>query len=308
MSLIFKLPSKSGGYCNQLWHLIGYYLYAKKHNLEFIVDDSVWNWKNNKGWDDYFNSEFKLLKNIIPKTPIYYTPNYNNTGYIRSELNQFTLNEYRDMYKNIIILNDSLKYKLNNIMNTFNLKEKNFDAIMIRRGSKIFTESQYIKSEIYLDKLVNKNTNIIFLQTDDYNCYEELKALIKEKNLNIRIVTICPKSKRGGQTAHKSELEMIKKNVHNANNKDYIYTFANTCKKAEEEYSSEEMKIHMEEIIIGLEICLLSKFLCLDLQSNITRMLFTRHFNKNNVLVCDNSLIPEDNKILINPASKFNYL
>ena len=68
------------------------------------------------------------------------------------------------------------------------------------------------------------------------------------------------------------------------------------------------MKIHMEEIIIGLEICLLSKFLCLDLQSNITRMLFTRHFNKNNVLVCDNSLIPEDNKILINPASKFNYL
>ena len=27
-------------YCNQLWHLIGYYLYAQ-NNLDFIVDDSV---------------------------------------------------------------------------------------------------------------------------------------------------------------------------------------------------------------------------------------------------------------------------
>ena len=101
---------------------------------------------------------------------------------------------------------------------------------------------------------------------------------------------------------------MIKNNLHKSKNKEYIKTFIHNFKKAEDQFNPEEMKIHMEEIIIGLEICLLSKYLSLDLQSNITRMLFTRYYDKNNVLVCDNSLIPEDNKILINPAHNFKYL
>lgn len=309
MSFIFKLPSCSGGYCNQMWHLIGYYLYSNEKKLEFIVDDSVWSWKNNKGWDDYFNSNFKLLKNVSSlKKPVFHNPNYNNTGYSRIELNNFTLSNYKNMFENIVILNESLKNKLNDIMVKFNLEPKKFDSIMIRRGSKMFYESDYIKTEVYLNKLMAKNTKTIFLQTDDYTCYEELKELIKEKKVDIEVITICPESKRGGVTAHKHELDMIKNNLHKSNNKEYIKTFVHNFKKAEDQFNPEEMKIHMEEIIIGLEICLLSKHLSLDLQSNITRMLFTRYYDNNNVLVCDNSLIPEDNKILINPAHNFKYL
>tara|TARA_B100001540_G_C15812121_1_gene645107 strand:+ start:2957 stop:3886 length:930 start_codon:yes stop_codon:yes gene_type:complete len=309
MSFIFKLPCRSGGYCNQLWHLIGYYLYSKKNNLEFILDDLVWPWKNNKGWDDYFNSNFKLLRNVSSlKTPVFKNPNWENTGYSRPEINVFTLSEYKNMFKNIMILNESLKNKLNDIMVKFNLEPKKFDSIMIRRGSKMFRESDYIKTEVYLNKLIEKNTKKIFLQTDDYNCYEELKELIKEKKLNIEVITICPESKRGGVTAYKNELNMIKNSLHKAKNKEYIKTFVQNFKKAEDQYNPEEMKIHMEEMIIGLEICLLSKHLSLDLQSNVTRMLFTRYYDKNNVLVCDNSLIPEDNKILKNPAHEFEYI
>ena len=140
MSFIFKLPYHSGGYCNQLWHLIGYYLYSKKNNLEFILDDSVWPWKNNKGWDDYFNSNFKLLRNVSSlKTPVFKNPNWENTGYLRPEINIFTLSEYKNMFKNIMILNESLKNKLNDIMVKFNLEPKNFDSIMIEEVQKCFS-------------------------------------------------------------------------------------------------------------------------------------------------------------------------
>lgn len=307
-SFIFKLPKASGGYCNQLWHLVGYYLYAHAHDLEFILDDSVWGWKNNKGWDDYFCSNFKLLKNMSSLTkPIYYNPNCENTGYLRPELNKFSLTNYEDAYKNTMILTEQMDFQLKHVMEKFDLVPGKFDAMMVRRGSKMFHESTYISTDIYLDALIKKNTQTIFLQTDDYNCYEELQALIDERQLDINIFTICPESKRGGVTAHKHELDMIRKNINSAKNKKYTNEFIKYCKKAEDEYTPVEMRVHMEEIIIGLEICLLSNYLCVDLQSNITRMLFARRTDKSKVLVCDNSLVPENNKILINPAHPFRY-
>ena len=60
-------------------------------------------------------------------------------------------------------------------------------------------------------------------------------------------------------------------------------------------------------MIIGLEICLSSRYLSTDLQSNITRMLYTRHNNPNNILVANNSLVPLFERKIYNPARKFEY-
>jgi len=67
------------------------------------------------------------------------------------------------------------------------------------------------------------------------------------------------------------------------------------------------MKRHMEEMIVGLEICLCSRYLSTDFQSNITRMLYTRHNNPDNVLIADDSLVPLFEKIIVNPAQMFQY-
>lgn len=304
MSLIFKLPSNSGGYCNQLWHLIGYYLKAEKDKKTFILDDSVWNWKNKNGWDDYFESLIIKRKVKSIKEPISKNPLFNNTGYNREELNIFTLSEYKKGFEEIMKLNKELKEKMIKIMKEKGLKKGEFDAIMIRRGSKLFKESKYITTESYINKLVEKGTKKIFIQTDDYNSYEEVKEIIKRKGLEIELYTICPEYKRGGQTAYKRELNKIKENVEKSNEKEYIKEFVKN-KKSEEEYTKEEMRIHMEEMIIGLEICILSRYLSTDLQSNITRMLYTRH---EKVLTVDNTLKPEFNRKMYNPATNFKYI
>ena len=105
-------------------------------------------------------------------------------------------------------------------------------------------------------------------------------------------------------TAYKNELNTIRNNIIKSSNVNYISNFVKQCVKAEDEYNSDEMKSHMEEMIVGLEICLLSKYLSLDLQSNITRMLYTR-FNKNNVLLVGDNFKPEPNTIIKNPAHPF---
>jgi len=298
MSLIFQLPENDGGYCNQLWRFLGNYLVAQKFKKTFILDDSVWIFKNKDGWSDYFNSVLLKRNCKSIEKPIY-------KQILLQKLPQFTLSQYRQAFEKIMILNSSLQTKLDNIMKKFNLENNKFDAIMIRRGSKLFEESYLIKIEAFLNKLIEKDTKIIFLQTDDYDCYDELKDIIKKRNLDIKLYTICPEYKRGGTTVYSRELDYIKKNIHKSRNRGYINNFVKKIKKSEQDYTPEEMKIHMEEMIVGLEICLLSRYLSTDLQSNITRMLYTRHNNPNNVLTTCRSLRPKFNIRLRNPAYGF---
>ena len=60
-------------------------------------------------------------------------------------------------------------------------------------------ESDYIHSKEYLKYLleINPNCNLIFLQTDDYNCYLELDNYIKSNNLNIKVLTMCNQDCKG---------------------------------------------------------------------------------------------------------------
>jgi len=286
MSLIWKHPHNSGGYCNQLWHLVGYYLVAKKNNLEFFIDDSCWNLSHTDGWRDYFSSLNRIKDtNIIPE-PIYIANNDVGDKYVHLQLNDFTINEYRNALNEIMQLNFCLSQQLKDILKKFNLKVGEFDAIMIRRGVKISTESIYIETEKYVNELLNKGTKTIFVQTDDYNAYTEVCNIIKNKNTDIKVYTICPKHKQG-IIAYKCEINILHHNTIIPKYNNYLNNLLSNCTKTLEEYTKEEMQIHMEESIVGMEICLLSRFLALDLQSNITRYLKVRHNNPTNVICID---------------------
>jgi hypothetical protein len=155
-------------------------------------------------------------------------------------------------------------------------------------------ESLYIPSKAYVDILLSKKkVSTIFVQTDDYNAYLEIKEYIQFLNLDIKVFTTCPENKKGvhmfginlkGSSLSKENDTYIKKQSHST--------------KPIIEYNNEEIYEHTKEMLIGLEICKNSDYLSLDLQSNVSRYLLLTHQNSNNVLDIQNTYIDYNKPIL----------
>jgi len=268
MSLIIKLPYNDGGFFCQVWKLVSHYLVAKQYNLEFYIDDTEWMFKNKVGWHDYFTTLTPFYKGGTMKAPLH-------TLVEEQFLDQFTLEEYRNAFKEIFQFTDSLNQRLENTMRELNLKNEEFDAIMIRRGDKMYGESDYITTETYVNKLLEKDTKKIFVQTDDYSAYEEVCEIVKDKN--ICVLTTCPKTKFGcfvfnyAPEVGSTRTELNNEYLKNLNKK--------IRAKSVNQYHAAEMREHVEEMLIGLEICLYSRNLVIDYQSNVTRYLVVNHPN-----------------------------
>ena len=273
MSLILSLPKNDGGFFCQIWKLMSKYLFSKKYNLQLYIDDSNWMFNHKNGWLDYFEKSLSLQ--IINESTVIEGNVYLDVN--EHLLDQFTLNEYKEGFNQIFQLNDLLKEKLEKTLQTFNLDI--FDSIMIRRGDKMYGESHYINTEKYVQKLLEKDTKKIFVQTDDYNAYLEVCDLVKDKS--IEVFTTCPEDKLGcfvfnyspevGSTLTKD-------------NDNYLKNLTKLPKKKSVNmYTSDELREHVEEMLVGLSICLKSRYLATDYQSNVTRYLVVNHNNHMNV-------------------------
>lgn len=268
MSLIFRLTNHDGaGFFCQLWKVTSNYLYAKKHHLDFYVDDTNWLFKHTLGWRDYFLSLTTLSEHDNLKEPIIEAFHDND-----ALMHQFTLQEYRDactdIYKFTDELNDIYRMHLSTLPEVYH-------SIMIRRGDKLYSESQYIETYQYVDTLLERGQYDIFVQTDDYTAYEEVLQYITDKNINIHVITTCPPNKRGAFVS------------------EYLSTMSNTPQKIVRSYSSIEMKEHVEEMVVGLKICMNSEYLATDFQSNVTRYLLCGHKHPNHVISIHSTLLPE---------------
>jgi len=279
MSIVFRLPNYDGGFFCQVWKLISKYLVAKQFNLSFYIDDSEWMFKHTNGWRDYF-----ISLNIINSTTVLQQPIYIDIE--ERYTDSFTLNEYRDALKEIFQFNSIVKERFYKTLKKYNLTENNYDAIMIRRGDKMYGESEYISTEQYVNKLLEKDIKKIFVQTDDYNAYKEVCNLV---NGRAEVFTTCPEDKLGCFVFNYSpEVGSIL----SQENDTYLKNLMSLPKKKSvNQYNSEEMKEHVEEMLIGLEICLYSRYLVLDYQSNVTRYLVVNHNNPSNVINVGNEII-----------------
>jgi len=264
MSIVFRLPKYDGGFFCQMWKLLSKYLLAKNLNIPFYIEDSEWMYKHTDGWRDYFTSLTRFDTSI--EGPFIFEIEDKYTD-------QFTLHEYREAFKDIIQYNDILKERLHNTMNKYNLNE--YDAIMIRRGDKMYGESKYVSTETYVKKLLEKNKIVkkIFVQTDDYNAYKEVCELVKDKN--IEVITTCPEDRLGCFVFNYSP--EVGSTVSTENNEYLMKLTVLPKKKTVHEYNAEEIKEHVEELLIGLQICLQSRYLVTDYQSNVTRYLVVNH-------------------------------
>jgi hypothetical protein len=249
----------SAGFYSILFFLLNHYIYAKKNNLNFKINSSIWTYKTDKGWEDYF-VPISLKLNDGDEEKEYFHKN---------ELDKYSIKDYIDSIKEVYVYNEKTQNAIELYKNKFNLEKYNYDYISIRRGDKIANgEAPYIEAEKYLNVLLNKNPNckIIFLQSDDYASYKELINIINIKNLNIKVYTNSDENNNGA----------TQDNIQNMN--------------------TNEIYNHTIDLLSCVDISKYSNKCVVDYSSNISRFIKWFHENPENVYSINDD-INNDNKI-----------
>jgi hypothetical protein len=280
--MITSVIDRQAGFFSTLFFAINNYLFAINNNLNFKLDTSNWVFRSKLGWEDYFLN-IDILDKAEPSSE-----NIILSDFVYSGI--YNLHDYRIGIQKIYKYNDNVKNMIENKKKELNLPD-NYCSIFIRRGDKLFEESLYISSYIYIKNLliINPNCNTIFLQTDDYNCYLDILEYIKINNLNIKVVCLCKEKYKGGMVIF-NECDKIERSV----NKDYLCNYEIHLKnnKPINELNSEEMFEHVTDMIIGIDIILNSSLVVCEYSSNVARFIKLAHKNPKcvfniNSLNCD---------------------
>jgi uncharacterized protein YqfB (UPF0267 family) len=282
--MITTILSKSAGFYSQLFFLLNHYLYAKRNNLSFKVKSHEWLFKFKNGWDDYF-------KNIDIKMNNKHDLNNACFGH-HQQIFECTITEYKNAIKEIYVYNDHVYEKIQKIKQQLSLKE-NFDAIFIRRGDKLSGESDFINTEKYIDILLSKkpNCDTIFVQTDDYNCYLDVKEYVKIKQLNINVITLCKEELKGGMiifNCNKPGIEWAVKE-HNVN-KEYISTVLENLRTITpiDKLNNDQIYEHTLDMLTGIDIVLEADIVICDYSSNVSRFIKLANKDSKNVFDVNN--------------------
>jgi len=269
--IIFKLNYNAGFY-SQLFFLLQAYIHSKKTHSSFYIDSSVWCYTFNKGWNDYFKTNFNYIKN-------------SNNSIIYSHCNvpkisNYSLNDYINAINDIYILNQDLIEKGNKIITELH---NNYISIFIRRGDK-FIETEFIDISLIISKINITNETILFIQTDDYSVVEQIKILLP----NNIIYSTVPKDKKGSYH--------ISSYLHESSNKHL--NIIPLCNKRKD-----QIKEDTDELLIGVYVCKMAKECWIDHTSNVSR--FIKLSSPNTVKFYSTDLILNYEKITICPAYEF---
>jgi hypothetical protein len=267
--MIVSILNRSAGFFSQFFFTLNHYLYAKKNKLNFKIDTSNWLFKYKNGWTDYFE-EVKINHELCDSNNIIY-------GGHCKVFQDYKISDYIEAIRDIYILNNSMIHAKKIIVDKFELK--NYCGIFIRRGDKLISESMYIPATKYLEKLleIKKDCKKIFIQTDDYTAYLDIKNYLSNNNLNIDVITLCDKDTHGMII-----LNFHKHNIINNKNLKYSEIFKDEKIrnfKTIESLNAGEILNHTMDMLIGIDILLESDACVLDYQSNVSRFIKLTHKN-----------------------------
>jgi hypothetical protein len=281
-TLISNWDNGSGFY-SELGFKLNHYLYCKKYNINYKTNSDTWPYKYKNGWTDYFKDvELKLNSNSTIET----------THIVQgccTILDKFQIKDY------VAIIPEYYKYQpeIHTIIN----KKKNdlglingdcdYGCIYIRRGDKLVNEINLINTNKFIEKLLLKypECKTIFLQTDDYNCFIDLQKYIKDNNLDIKPITLCPENIYGAVSSN-SWMDRINDKLKDKNedtNKKYLEKIINNLSKPISEMTPDEKYAHTIELITSVDICINSKYCVCDYKSNVSRFIKVAHKNIMNV-------------------------
>jgi hypothetical protein len=301
--MITSVLAKSSGFYSQLFFLLEHYLFSINNKCNFIISSSEWLFKYQLGWEDYFvNVDITNGNNNVNMSVTHY-----------KVIGNCPVSLYKSAIKNVYVYNNLVKEKIELTKNKLSLQE-NYDAIFIRRGDKLISESDFISTEKYIEILLNKNPNChsIFLQTDDYNCVLDMKKYISEKKLNINLITLCNENNKGGMiifNAHKNNLKGAMIGNKNNANKHYISSVIDNLHSATpiDTLNNEEVYQHTLDMLIGIQIVLEANIVVCEYSSNVSRFIKIAHKNSNNVFDVNKPDKDIDWNKTICPAFDFYY-
>ena len=273
--MITSVLDKSAGFYSILFFTINHYIYCKQNNISFTLDSCDWLFKSNEGWNDYFE-------------PIDFVGGENNTENRTVKHNELLGNydmwEYQRTIRNHFYLyNDILSKRIAETKRTLGLVEGEYDAIFIRRGDKLCCETSFLETDKYVNLLLEKNPQCktIFLQTDDYNCFLDIEKYIKDRELDIQVITLCHPDVRGMVVFDKvlnveTDNCVIRDKKMNC---EYFEKVFPDLKKFTpvDKMDSAAIYEHTIEMLVGVDIVLHSKFCILDNQSNVARFISIAH-------------------------------
>ena len=277
--MIQSILDDSAGFFSMLFFSINQYIYCKKNDISFTLDSNNWLYKSKNGWTDYFSHEIELKG--TNKEDIMRTYRHGNF------LGEHTMYEYRNVILNdLYIYNEEVKQKIEEKKRELGLiNPGTYDSIFIRRGDKLFSESKFYSTENYIELLLQKNPNCqkIFIQTDDYNCFLDIQKYIQEKNIDIKIFTLChPDTK--GMVVFETRIDIIV-NSRDEKHKEYFESIRRDLEKVKpvNRMTHDEKYQHTLDMLNGIDIVLHSNICVLDNQSNVSRFINITHDNINNV-------------------------
>ena len=272
--MIISGLDKSAGFFSVLFFTMNHYIYCKKKNINFIIDSSEWMFLCKFGWEDYFCNIDIIEYDESP---------YNKNVGFGNILEDYPIYEYKEYLWDFYKYNEKTKAQILKVKNELGLLPSEYGSIFIRRGDKLFCESKLFESIIYIQLLLSKSPDckIIFLQTDDYTCYEELDEYIKSNNLDIELITLCKKDCRGALVSRSPNF--IQTNI--KSNEEYVNKIRNNLQNTVEvmNMNSEQLYQHTIDMIVGLDIVFHSSICILDYQSNVSRFIKLAHKSIDNV-------------------------
>lgn len=279
MLLVSKLENSAGFY-SMFFFVVNNYIYAKKHNYSFMLDSSDWLFKTSYGWTDYFES---MNVNRNSSVDIMHIPN-------STLLDNYPIYEYKAVLQDIYKYNSNTQLLINETKKRLGIENGEYDAIFIRRGDKLYNESPYIETNIYIEKVLEKNPNCktIFIQTDDYNCVTDTETYLKNNNLNIQILTLCDPMLKGMVI-----IDFVNRNLSKTSpsyhivkdNSKYMEKIGDSLQKEKpvNRMNPTEICNHTLTMLIGLDIVLHSNICVCDYFSNVSRFIKLMHKNYDNV-------------------------
>lgn len=279
MSSIFVL-GRSAGFYSQYFFLVQKYLLCKRENTGFHVDSSQWLFKSKEGWVDYFQEIADLPVPEGGDNSVHY---FSHTHFFYSDNHLFNMYQYREaILGKLYLYNDTVKRNIQETNDRLGLIKGEYGAIFIRRGDKLLNESEFIPSESYMETLLHKypECRTVFLQTDDYQCFLDIQSYIQSHGLDIRLLTLCDPSLKGGMVIVRNE-EHTRQGTFLGNQQhvDYFNQIIGhlASVKPVDEMDPDEIYQHTMDMIVGVDIVLHSHTAILDNQSNVSRFISIIH-------------------------------
>jgi hypothetical protein len=299
--MIITVLKKVRGFYSILFFVLNHYLYSKRNKINYRQCSHGWLFKTMHGWTDYFN-DIILTFNDSTNDIVYCLDQE------RTELDLYTLHEYKEAINDIYQYNETTKQQINEVKTHFYLFN-NYSSIFIRRGDKLRHEADYYHGSLYIKKLleIEPTCQRVFIQTDDYHSVLEIKEyLIENQITHIEIITICDENTYGMVITNEQYNWLYQSYMTNkSRNMDYLSKVKDKLLqfKPVEQMTPEEIYDHTIRMLIGVDIVLHSTNCITDYWSNISRFIKIAHDNSDNVYDINDHQI--DFNIKLFPAHPF---